>query len=381
MADLPKILLDMKVIIDGRLLDICHTGFLPGVLLVPDFVVKQIEELAHDPDPQRRGRGHFGLELLQKLENEPKTRLEIIRTQNDPITPVSAKLIHIAKRLPARLLTIDDTLAYRAKSEGVQALNIKDLVDAVRPVLLPREKISMVFYQDDSLGIGYLSDGTMVTYRKGKTKLTTPQEIDQYISNLFVHEDDVLKWIQAEAQRNELPAISVQPFEGRLLQMLALSVGAKKIVEIGTLAGYSGVWLARALPADGKMYTLEKSSKHAKVARASFERAGVSDKVELLEGSAQDLFKKINDKGPFDFVFIDADKDSYPQYLDWAVENLRPGGMVAAHNALRDGRVLDPQEDTDRAMAAFNELLARDHRLESMIIAVGDGTAVGIKKG
>jgi len=206
-------------------------------------------------------------------------------------------------------------------------------------------------------------------------------KLDQYVVDLFVNEDDALRSIQGEADRNDMPRISLQPHEGRLLQFLALASGARKAVEIGTLAGYSGVWLARGLPADGKLYTLEVSSKHARVARGSFERAGVGSKVEILEGAALDSLKKLSSKGPFDLVFIDADKEGYPQYLAWAVENLRPGGMVAAHNAFRGGSVIAPKEEGDRAMDAFNRALASDGRLESTILAIGDGMAVGIKKG
>lgn len=204
-------------------------------------------------------------------------------------------------------------------------------------------------------------------------------QLDQYVNEHFAHEDEVLQWIQAEAQRNEMPKISIRPFEGRLLQFLLTAIGARKVVEIGTLAGYSGVWMARALPADGKLYTLEKSAKHAQVARASFARAGVSGKVEMLEGAAQDLLHKLTAQGSFDFVFIDADKASYGDYFAWSVENLRIGGMVAAHNAFRDGRIILPENDEDRAMLAFNQALADDKRLESTIIGVGDGMAVGIK--
>src|SRR5260221_405041 len=158
----------------------------------------------------------------------------------------------------------------------------------------------------------------------------TYSTLEQYIIDLFAPEDDTLKWIQSQAAQNDMPAISVRPFEGRLLQFLMKSVNARKVVEIGTLAGYSAVWMARGLPADGKLYTVEVSSKHAKGSRASFAKAGVSDKVELLEGAALDILSKLKARGPFDFVFIDADKSSYQSYLDWAVENLRPGGMVAA---------------------------------------------------
>jgi caffeoyl-CoA O-methyltransferase len=205
-------------------------------------------------------------------------------------------------------------------------------------------------------------------------------QLDQYVTTLFAPDDDVMQWIQSEAVRNDLPAISIRPFEGRLLQFLMKSIMAIKVVEIGTLAGYSGTWLARALPADGKLFTLEKSAKHAQVARASFERAGVTDKVVLLEGSALDNLGKLTAQGPFDFVFIDADKGGYPEYLTWTIENLRPGGMVAAHNAFRAGKILAPESDDDRAMLAFNEAIASNPRLDSYIFGVGDGMAVGLKK-
>jgi caffeoyl-CoA O-methyltransferase len=208
----------------------------------------------------------------------------------------------------------------------------------------------------------------------------TRARLDDYVSELYVREDDALKAIGPEAERSGLPAISVQPFEGRLLQFLVYAGNAKKVVEIGTLAGYSGSWIARALPADGKLYTLEMSSKHAAVARANFERTGVSSKVELVEGNALDSLKQLSAQAPFDLVFIDADKEGYPAYLEWAIENLRPGGMVAAHNAFRSGKIFEPQDDADRAMDAFNRSLAAEPRLESTILAIGDGMAVGVKK-
>jgi caffeoyl-CoA O-methyltransferase len=152
------------------------------------------------------------------------------------------------------------------------------------------------------------------------------------------------------------------------------------VVEIGTLAGYSAIWMARALPPDGKLYTIEKSSKHAQIAQASFQRAGLDKKIELREGAASDWLPKLVGQGPFDFVFIDADKEGYPDYLNWAVENLRLGGIVTAHNAFRHGAVLAPKTNEDRGMDDFNKLIASDPRLESVILAVGDGMAAGIKK-
>jgi caffeoyl-CoA O-methyltransferase len=209
---------------------------------------------------------------------------------------------------------------------------------------------------------------------------TLRTQLDVYVTEQFVHEDEILKSIQSEAARNELPAISVRAFEGRLLQMLVHISGAKQIVEIGTLAGYSAVWLARALPANGKLYTLEKSDKHAAVARANFERAGLKSRIELIEGDAYTSLAKLSARNPFDMVFIDADRPRYQHYLDWAAENLRPGGLVAAHNAFRSGRVLTPENDDDRFVQDFNAALAKDTRFEAFVVAVGDGLAVGVRK-
>jgi caffeoyl-CoA O-methyltransferase len=206
------------------------------------------------------------------------------------------------------------------------------------------------------------------------------EQLERYIETLYVEEDDALAHIQAEAARNELPAISIAAYEGRLLQMLVYMTGARKIVEIGTLAGYSATWLARALPEDGKLYTVEKSSKHAAISQANFDYAGVSSKIDLMQGDAPDMLKKLSAKAPFDLVFIDADKGGYPAYYDWAVANVRQGGMITAHNAFRGGRITAPENADDNAMAAFNERVAQDTRVQSYILGVGDGLLIAVKK-
>ncbi len=209
---------------------------------------------------------------------------------------------------------------------------------------------------------------------------TLRTQLDVYVTETFVNEDEVLQSIQTDAAHNDLPAISIRGFEGRLLQMLVHISGAKQIVEIGTLAGYSAVWLARALPANGKLYTLEKSAKHAAIARDNFESAGLKSRVELFEGDALTSLAKLSARNPFDMVFIDADRPHYHDYLDWAAENLRPGGLVAAHNAFRSGRVLAPENEDDQFVKDFNAALAKDNRFEAFVIAVGDGLAVGVRK-
>jgi caffeoyl-CoA O-methyltransferase len=206
------------------------------------------------------------------------------------------------------------------------------------------------------------------------------ERFEDYIGELFAEEDDTLRWIQSETRRQDLPTISIQPQDGYLLQWLAKITGARKAVEIGTLAGYSGVWIGRGLPDDGKLYTIERSGKHAEVARASFDRAGLNGKVELFQGEALDILRKLSSSGPFDMVFIDADKASYPDYLAWAVENLRSGGVLAAHNAYRGGGVLQPENEEDHIMHQFNELLASHPQLNGFIIPLGDGMAVAFKQ-
>lgn len=212
------------------------------------------------------------------------------------------------------------------------------------------------------------------------SQTTTYESIDAYINALYAPEDEVLAWIQAETQRAELPAISIRPFEGRLLQFLAQMIGAKTIVEIGTLAGYSGTWMARGLPAEGKLITVDASSKHLDVARQSFERAGLSERVELVQGNAIEVLPKLSERGPFDMVFIDADKDSYLAYLDWAIDNVRTGGLITAHNALRGGRIIAPESDADQLVQTFNQRIAEDPQLNGMLIGVGDGIAAALKR-
>src|SRR5262249_13517567 len=141
----------------------------------------------------------------------------------------------------------------------------------------------------------------------------------------------------------ELPAIDVAPNQGKLLQLFANIVQAKKILEIGTLGGYSTIWLARALPAGGRLISLEFSPKHADVAKSNIQRAGLSDRVEIRVGAALDSLPLIEKEGhaPFDFIFIDADKPNNPGYLEWAIKLSRPGTLIIVDNVVRDGAVAD----------------------------------------
>lgn len=206
------------------------------------------------------------------------------------------------------------------------------------------------------------------------------EQFEEYIGSLVLTPDATLQAIQDSAEVNDLPRISVQPLDGYFLQWLARLVNAKKAVEIGTLAGYSAAWIARGLAEGGTLYCVEASEKHARISRENLTASGLGSSVDIQQGAGKDILPKLAAHGPFDFVFIDADKASYPYYLDWAGHNLRPGGLLAAHNAYRGGRVILPEGDDDRAIDAFNRQLAADDRFWPMILPLGDGMALGIRK-
>jgi caffeoyl-CoA O-methyltransferase len=199
---------------------------------------------------------------------------------------------------------------------------------------------------------------------------TLLKRIDDYIQNLFAPQDEALEAAVRESQRAELPEIHVSPNEGKLLQLLAETVGARRILEIGTLGGYSAINLARGMAEDGRLISLEIDEHHAEVARQNVERAGLAERVEIRVGDARELLAKIaeSDEGPFDLVFIDADKEGYPEYLEWALRLSRPGSLILGDNAVWDGRVLDPQDEWSRAMRQFNQKLADDPRLSAIIL-------------
>ena len=195
-------------------------------------------------------------------------------------------------------------------------------------------------------------------------------EIDAYVENLFVPPDEALEAALRDSREAGLPEINVSPNEGRLLQLFAAMLGARRILEIGTLGGYSAIHFARALPEDGALISLEINERHAEVARKNVQRAGLSDKVEVRVGDAKDLLASLveNGEGPFDLVFIDADKEGYPEYLDWTMRLVRPGSLVLADNTIRGGTVLDPREGTARATRELNERVARDPRLSGIVL-------------
>jgi caffeoyl-CoA O-methyltransferase len=206
-------------------------------------------------------------------------------------------------------------------------------------------------------------------------------QISEYIVDLFANHDTLLDYIWKNSQGNGLPTISVKPEEGRFLQFLVKACNVKKAVEIGTLGGYSGVWIARGLPADGKLTTLEIEPKHAEIARQHFIKAGLADRIEIRLGNALHTLNNLSNEGPFDFVFIDADKPGYPAYMEWAVHNLRSGGIVATHNAFRKGSIIGLMDDDahSEGMREFNQSVADEPRLLSTIFPAGDGMLISVK--
>jgi predicted O-methyltransferase YrrM len=209
--------------------------------------------------------------------------------------------------------------------------------------------------------------------------MTVNEQLLAYAEQLFASEDAALQEIRATQRRLGLPDIAISPDQGKILLALLVAVGARRVLEIGTLGGYSGVWMARALPPDGRLTTIESDPHHAAAARDAFRRAGVAQQVELLEGRAIELLPAL--EPGYDAVFVDADKAPLEEYFRHAMRLLRRGGLLLCDNAFLNGRVTDP---SDRApdvegVRAFNRLAATDARLVSAVIPVRDGLTVGVK--
>jgi predicted O-methyltransferase YrrM len=213
--------------------------------------------------------------------------------------------------------------------------------------------------------------------------------VDQYFTELFVHEDGPLAEAREAANQAGLPPISVSPTQGKLLHLLVRLSRARSVLEIGTLAGYSTIWMAKALPDGGRVVTLEVSPKHAAVAKSNIERAGLASAVEIIVGEALASLSRLgsDNRVPFDVVFIDADKPNYAQYLEWAVKLSHPGALIIADNVVRDGKVVDAddRDPTVQGARRFNESVAARSDLSATAIqTVGqkgyDGFAIMLVK-
>jgi predicted O-methyltransferase YrrM len=202
----------------------------------------------------------------------------------------------------------------------------------------------------------------------------TPQEVDEFLNSTVVGDDPAMAATLEASKAAGLPPIAVSPQQGKFLCLLAGAMRARRILEIGTLGGFSTTWLARGAGPDGRVLTLEYEPKHAEVARTNLERAGVADRVEVLVGAALDTLPTV--AGPFDLVFIDADKENNAAYLEWAVKLTRPGSVVVVDNVIRDGRVLAPESGDANAQATRRtlELMGEHPQLDTAVIQT-----VGIK--
>jgi len=211
--------------------------------------------------------------------------------------------------------------------------------------------------------------------------------VDRYITDLLLEPDPALDAALESSAAAGLPSIQVSAAHGKMLHLLARAIGARRILEIGTLGGYSAIWLGRALPKDGRLLTLERDPKHAEVARANLERAGLAKVAEVRIGRAVDSLRKLAAEGGdrFDLVFIDADKPSYPDYLEWSLKLSRRGTVIVADNVVRGGAVIDPSSDDPnvQGMRRFHERLAAEKRVTATAIqTVGtkgyDGFALAV---
>ncbi len=189
--------------------------------------------------------------------------------------------------------------------------------------------------------------------------------VDAYFDGLLVEEDEALTAAAADSEAAGLPAHQVAPNQGKLLHLLARICGARRILEIGTLGGYSTIWLARALPEGGQLVTLEVDERCAEIAAENIGRAGLRDVVDIRLGRAVDLLPRLTDTEPFDLVFIDADKPSNPEYVEWALRLTRPGSVIIGDNVVRDGAVVDATSSDPRVQGVrrFTELIAEHPRL------------------
>lgn len=207
------------------------------------------------------------------------------------------------------------------------------------------------------------------------------EELYNYIVNTFAAEDDVLKSVIASTEKNGMPLIHVSPENGRFIQLLIKIIRAKCVLEIGTLAGYSTIWMARGLPGDGKLITLEFEQKHADAAKENFKKAGLDSKIEIVIGPALNSLDKF--KGTkFDFAFIDADKVNIIKYYDKIINMMNHGGIITADNTLRRGDVVNPDTEDENTLAIreFNKMAASDPRVESLLVPISDGVTVCLVK-
>jgi predicted O-methyltransferase YrrM len=213
------------------------------------------------------------------------------------------------------------------------------------------------------------------------------KKVDAFYTDALVPADSALDAALAANRKAELPAIDVTPLQGKFLELMIRATGARRVLEIGTLGGYSTIWIARAVGVEGKVITLELVKRHAEIAQRNLDNAGLADRVELRVGPASEWLAALvaEGSGPFDFIFIDADKAGYPDYIQWSLKLSRPGTVIVADNVVRDGKVIDPDnpDPNIQGVRRFTELVAREPRLSTTVLqTVGakgyDGFAIAV---
>ena len=218
-----------------------------------------------------------------------------------------------------------------------------------------------------------------------KSFACTSPELAEYVYECFKPEDETLREIRVRAAHEKLPNIHVGQMDGLHIEVLIRAMGAKKAIEIGSLAGYSGVCIARALPHDGQLHAFELYEKNARICAESFAHAGVSEKVTIHQGPALENLMKVEHLGPFDVVFLDADKSNYPKYLEWAQRNLRVGGAILADNTFAWGLILQTTFDTDsqkkdaEGVLSFNAKVAKSPHWKATLLPTGEGLTIAVK--
>ncbi len=215
------------------------------------------------------------------------------------------------------------------------------------------------------------------------------EDVDKYIENLLIPQDEALLKAEESLVSENIPQISVSPNQGKFLQIMAFSCNAKRILEVGTLAGYSTIWMARALPADGKLITIEFEPHHAEVAKKNINRAGLDSKVKIITGKALEILEKMiaGNTEPFDMIFIDADKPPYTEYFQQALKLSHSGTVIIADNVIRNGDILHENSSDEKVLGVqrFNKFLSECKEVNATIIqTVGvkeyDGMAIAVVK-
>lgn len=213
------------------------------------------------------------------------------------------------------------------------------------------------------------------------------EQVDNYISDILAPEDEALKLTLRSLEEENIPDMSISPNQGKLLQVMAKMCNAKRILELGTLGGYSTIWLAKSVPANGKVTTIEYDPRYAEVAKRNIQQAGLSEKVEIRVGRALDVLSQLMDENvaPFDMIFIDADKPPYTEYFQMALKLSRPGTIIVADNVIRNGKVLDEHSDDEKVQGVqrFNKMLGTCPGITATILqTVGvkeyDGIAIAV---